>query len=510
MHDIICPQCGGRFIARDVAFDLSQYVTTLLFDDPHDMERVQTAGFKFYADEESIITNTTDDNRTPLFCDSALGPDGSDTWYPYVVTGTLLLEYIESSLNNMDMTLRDLLAEIEDVQRGKNKRYNIQQINAIRDIYRMFFTSSVGISEFDIDDYNVQTAIRILLHLVNNEDKSITLRVRLYSSHHNEKRPDYAVPDILFIFDNGLSQRINKCCRYCGAHMPTEFGYYKMVPVVLLGSHFSGKTSFLLAMLFTVRYKAPFNSVNTKLTFTTLEDDKDLTAFNKNIERYMRGEPTLKTDFVNVPILNIRVNDTIYTFVDWPGEKFISANEEKDADFVFRKRRIIQQARHFICCLEPSQVDHAAGDTDENVQFPVMDLIERFKWHMSFPNRQKLRSITCAINKFDILSGKPNTSLVFDMISQTSESDVYSDTTWKEENFRRVVDSTKRYMENQNPILYSGFERMANFESIPKYYYPVSPYGKNPEANNGNNIVVHQASLAGMPLLGILKADGMI
>ena len=509
MHDIICPQCGGRFIARDVAFDLSQYITPLLFDDPRDQERVLTAGFKFFADEESIITHTIKENKTPLFCDSALGPDGADTWYPYVVTGAVLLDYIKASLNTIDSSFEVILSEINEVANSKNMRYNITQVNAIRDIYRLFFTSAAGMSEFDIDDENVKTAIRILIHLSNNKEKSLTLRVRLYSSHHNIKKPTYAVPDVLFIFDSGTSRRIKKCCRYCGAPMPTEFGYYKMVPIVMLGSHFSGKTSFLLSMLFTVRHKAPFNTVSSKIRFSTLDNDKDLIAFNNNIERYANGEPTLKTDFVNVPILNIRANDTIYTFIDWPGEKFISSTEAKDDEFIFNNKKIISHARHFICCLEPSQVDASVGETDENVKFPVMDLIDAFKWHMSFPNLKKLRSITCVINKFDVLSGRRNTDELFNTLLQVSENDVYSDSTWKEENFQRINKSTKHYMEAQNPILYSGFETMPNFESITKYYYPVSPYGKNPEGANGD-IVVHQASLAGMPLLGILKADGMI
>jgi hypothetical protein len=361
-----------------------------------------------------------------------------------------------------------------------------------------------------MDDYNVQTAIRILLYLNQNQEKSVTLKIRLYSSRHNKNKPEYAIPDTLFIHDNGVKKMITKCCRSCGAEFPTEYGYYKMVPVVLLGSHFSGKTSLLLAMLFTTRYKAPFNSVNSKLRFSTLDNDKNLVAFNNNIERYQNGEPTLKTDFVNVPILNIRVDDTIYTFVDWPGEKFISKNEGVDIDFILSERQIITQARHFICCLEPSQVDSHVGDTDENVKFPVMDLINRFRWHIDLANHHKLRSITCAINKFDVLAGRNNTAPVFDMLTKISELEIYSDSTWNEENFKLVNETTKRYMDAQAPVLFNGFECMTNFEDVTKFYYPISPYGKNPEKQSEDDIVMNQTNLTGIPLLGILKADGMI
>lgn len=510
MHDIICPHCGGRFLARDVAFDLSKYVTELLFDDPRDLEDVQNAGFRYYADEESILSHTLANNHTPLFCENRLGPDGSDSWYPYVITCEVLMEYIKAQIDNADTSLETLLDEILEIFENKHMSYNIQHVNTIKIIYHMFFTGSLDDAEFSMKDHNVQVALRILLHIYTNPQKSLTLRVRLFSSKHNKSKPQYVVPDTMFVFENGVSQRLDKVCRYCGAPMATEFGYYKMVPVVLLGSHFSGKTSFLLAMLYSIRYRAPFASTNTKLRFATLDNDKDLIAFNNNIERYQRGESTLKTDFTNIPILNIRVNDSIYTFVDWPGEKFISANEEHDTDFVFRKRRVISQARHFLCFLEPSQVDTSISDTDENVRFPLMDLVEKFRWHMEIPGIEKIRSVSCIMNKFDmLLQTKHNTNEISGVVAQVSESNVYSDATWNNDNFERLNNAAQRYLDAQSPILYKAFEGMVDFEKIPKYYYPVSPYGKNPEEANGN-ITIHHTCLAGMPLLGILKTDKLI
>ena len=68
MHDIICPSCGNRFIARDVAFDLSQYITDLLYEDAGDEDRILSAGFRYYVDEESIVLNTKEGHGVPLFC----------------------------------------------------------------------------------------------------------------------------------------------------------------------------------------------------------------------------------------------------------------------------------------------------------------------------------------------------------------------------------------------------------------------------------------------------------
>lgn len=509
MHDIICPQCGGRFIARDVAFDLSKYITSLLFDDPRELEDVQNAGFKFYADEESILTHTLENNKVPLFCEIALGPSGSESWYPYVITCGTLLDYIEAKLDNNSQSLRELLIDLMEIAEDRNASYNIQQVNTVQMLYQIFFAAALNTNDFSMDDDNVKTALRIMFHMLENEEKSLMLKVRLFSSKLNTKRPDYAVPDTLIIFDNGRSERINKCCRNCGAELPLEFGYYRIVPVILMGSHYSGKTSFLLAMLYTVRTKFAMHAVKSHIVLETLTNDRNLIAFDKNIERYQRGQPTLKTDFVNVPILNIRAGDCIYTFVDWPGEKFISAASERDNDYVFRHKPIIGQARHFLCFLEPSQVDHSVAEADENVQFPLMDLIERFRWHMSLPPHNKLRSFSCIINKFDVLEGKRNTSEVFDVMSYISETDIYSDGAWNDANFQKIDTATRQYIEAQSPILYSGFEYMSGFEKLPRFYLPVSPYGKTPE-EAGEDIVINRNCLAGLPLFCILKADKMI
>jgi len=40
MHDIICPNCGERFLGYDVAFDMASYVLPLLCAKQDDQEKV--------------------------------------------------------------------------------------------------------------------------------------------------------------------------------------------------------------------------------------------------------------------------------------------------------------------------------------------------------------------------------------------------------------------------------------------------------------------------------------
>ncbi len=504
MHDIICPHCGNSFIARDVAFDLSSLITTLLFDDPKEKESVESAGFKYFADEESIITNTDPLNKTPLFCDSSIGPGYSDPWYPFIISGDTLYKYIEAKIGGA-FVLSKTLSSIATVKKGQ---YNITQINEIRMLYQSFFSAAQNGDSFDIEDANVQTAIRILLYINSHRNKSVTLQVRLYSSKHNVKRPNYLVPDIMFIF-NGIGQpsiRVGKCCRYCGAAFPTEYGYYKMMPVVLLGSHFAGKTSFLLAMLYSTRALMPFVSENSTLKFHSLDNDKDLVAFDKNVDRFARGLPPIKTDFVNIPILNVRVNDYIYTFVDWPGEKFINDQDNNDLEFIFNTKPVIHCARHFLCFIEPSQMDPDIRETEENVNFTPIDLLNRFRQHFAFADR--VNSIVCILNKVDVLMASDPTGLLSATMS-VPESDVFTGSSWNADKMHSIDENVRRYMMALSPSLFSGFQQIEASDN--KVYLAAAPYGGDPEEEKkGKAIVTHGTSRAGMPFLSILKTDGLI
>lgn len=510
MHDIVCPHCGDRFLSSDVAFDLSKYIQPLLYENINDSEAVQNVEFKFYADEDSIVKNTTPNHHAILFCDNKLGPDRSEEWFPYVVTGELLFNYIEERAN-WGSDLAEILQEIAEVRNDRKLNYTAQHVSVIKTLYQLFFGAARKSVTFDIEDDNVQTAIKILLHIVSHPQLQTTINVRLYSSQLNKQRPDYVIPDLMFVFDSGTVEKLSKCCRYCGAILPMEYGYYRMYPIVLLGSHFAGKTSFLSALLYTVENKSPFIDEK-KIKWSTLENDVDLRVFNTNVERYREGKPPIKTDLHNVPILNIKIGYNIYAFIDWPGEKFITNFTNIDDDYVFQSRRVIRRATHFLCFVEPSQIDRTLPLPEENVNFSSTELLERFKWHMDIADIHKIKSVTYIVNKADLLRDTPNAMDLALVMDNAQETDIFSAGVWHQDEFDKIDGKLRRYIDNQDHMLYSGFDTMDGFEKVHKAYLPVAPYGKRTDLDDADNsnVVIHQTALAGLPLLHILKVDGVL
>lgn len=516
MHDIICPHCGESFIASDVAFDLSEYVQPLLYSDPKDSEDVKSVGFKYYVDEDTISKHSLPDNTIPLLCDRPGGPDLADPWYPFVIDNAMLFRYIEEQVS-VDGSLSGVLNEILEIQDTRGAHFHVRHVNTIQAIYRRFFAIARDslADSFDIDDANVQIALQILLYIYQNPTVSVTLKVRIYSSMLNHQKRNYRVPDILFVLKNGIiGERHYKCCRYCGTSFPTEYGYYKMMPVVLLGSHYAGKTSYLLSLLYTIRELPPFSQDgvgNRSINASTLSEDNDLVAFSKNIEHFKMGEDPDKTDFTNVPILNVLVNNIIYTFIDWPGEKFIDGELRRNDEFVYQTRRVICKARHFLCFLEPSQIDLNRIESEERVRFNADALKTSFEWHMRLTGVNRLRSITYVVNKIDLFLGddqndaNPNAGMVLDLARNKAETSVYSGGKWSEEEFKYIDKTTQDFIQIQNPNLLSALSQMPSFVDVPKAFVPVAPYGERKKETSSS--VVHRTRLAGVPLLRILELD---
>jgi len=516
MHDIICPHCGESFIASDVAFDLSEYVLSLLYNNPKDSEDVKRVGFKYFVDEDTISKHTLRGNTVPLICDRPGGPDLADPWFPFVITNKMILQYIEQQVS-VDGSLSEILDEIiQKVQNVRGASYSVRHIETIQSIYRRFFAvAQEGFDEFDIDDSNVQIAIKILLYIFTHKEQSVTLRVRIYSSRLNRKKPEYRVPDILFVLKNGIvGERHYKCCRYCGTSFPSEYGYYKMMPVVLLGSHYSGKTSYLLSLLYSVNELPPFSQdgvENRSINVSTLNEDNDLVAFSKNIERFKMGEDPDKTDFTNVPILNLLVDNIIYTFIDWPGEKFIDGEARHNDDFVYQSRRVIRKARHFLCFIEPSQIDMNRIESEERVRFSANELVASFNWHMILTGVDHVRSINYIINKIDLFAGddknpsNPNATVILDLVRNKAETSVYSGGKWFESEMQAIDSTARSFMQVQNPVLLAGLTSMPSFKDIPLMFVPVAPYGESKKGRSASTI--HRTRFAGIPLLRIMELD---
>ena len=169
MHDIICPDCGDRYLASDVAFDLSQYITPLLHEKPEDEEDVLSVKFKFYADEDAILRSPEPGNDVPLKWETPIGPNPLDPLYPYVVTAESIFQYICEKAKEKPEIMGKLLDSIAEANKGnKTGRFicNAQQANVLNTLYNVFFdVARTSVSRFDLGDNHVNIAINTNLLL---------------------------------------------------------------------------------------------------------------------------------------------------------------------------------------------------------------------------------------------------------------------------------------------------------------------------------------------------------
>lgn len=517
MHDIICPNCGERFLGYDTAFDISDRVFILIQNaignSSDNIRAVENAKFKFYLTENMILSANPELTSEKLRCPK-IGPNQSSTLCSFRITRALIYEYLyqKSGAKTFDEFDEIIMNIAETVEERGIRNVNPLDLYKLEILYYTVFKSSNHNSgKMSIEDENVRIAIQIICYLYNNKnnvDDYIDLDIAIFSANAN-KREDYEIADILFV-RNGLNfDKIYKSCPYCGRRLPEEFGYYKIMPVVLLGSHSSGKTSYLVSLYNTALYNPDFVECSTM----SADSDDNLKPFQTNVERFQKGLAPRKTDFINIPILNLLVNDIIYSFIDWPGEKFIDESEERNAEFIYQSRRIMACAAHVMLFLPPQQVDLIMAETEERVVFQVPDLIGRLKTHLSFTGR--LRSLTCVINKVDLLEGRPNAGMILEQINNVSEADIFNGEAWNEQNYKKLESVTEEYLKVQNLLLYRDLMKTAEEWNTELHCLPVKPYGfnapdDNSDGNQQNQITILHGKLQGVPFLRILKTDRAI
>lgn len=533
MHDIICPDCGELFLGYDVTFDMSESVASLLYYKKEEEENVNSVKFKFYVDEEMIKKSNKNGQTSLLYCDNAIGPAATDKAFSFIVTRNMLYDYVLSKCKDGEERnkLNTILSNQADrILKNDFSQVVTEDITLIQLYHALFAVADKSVVKISIDDEHVKTALKILSFLYKNKDNTTDNRifqVSIYSDVNLYNRNKHHVPDALFVHNGVHYDKKVKCCRYCGSRLPREFGYYKMRPVVLLGSHSAGKTSYLLSLLDTIRNQQPFNCAG--LRASTLMEDDNLKAFEKNIDRYKAGLGPEKTDFKDVPILNIKIgddttddtsDDTIYSFIDWPGEKFINTGAW-DMNFISEYRRVISRAQHILFFMPPEQIDLGMDRPDENEVFEPSELENNLRLHFDFPNKKKTRSVIYVINKFDKLEGRNNTESLFNVIKNTDQASLYTDR-WNSEAYDALDNAAKDYIKQKYFSLFSALDSVdlmnnkgGKLQAVEKHYIPVAPYGEdiNPadaDAKAGNNKVIHKGRLAGVPFLRMLATDGII
>ena len=163
MHDIICPNCGERFLGYDVAFDMSDYVLPLLYSNINDEEAVRQVKFKYYVDEEVILQSNKHEDPRLIECTNPGGPGFNDSAFSFLVNGKILYEYILSksgyNRNELNAILDQLTDAVEENDFGSITPLQLSQISTLYHV--LFGVSDKLVGEISIDDEFVRSIINL-------------------------------------------------------------------------------------------------------------------------------------------------------------------------------------------------------------------------------------------------------------------------------------------------------------------------------------------------------------
>lgn len=573
MHDIICPRCGRKFIARDVVYDISEYIYPLITEDNIRNNFQRNFIFKFLVDEQFIIENSEDVERetydgVKISLSTNGIPNSEDNFYEFSVTSPIILKYImnkigfESKKQRICEVVSDILdgAIDEDdsfavfssfigivngvLSTPANSRTAKDKFNSIRKnpvtisfVQEIFAKCFAKNTRFDFENEGKQVVSMLnYLTTIADGNSAIPLSIKLSCSEEG-------VPDDLYIkTDRGMAQ-VKKSCRHCGIRFPREYGHHKMIPIVFFGSHNSGKTTYLCSLNRAIMNKPFFSFQN--ITFTSLNTDDNV--ITQMLEYYNAGKACPKTEvkLEEVPYTSILVTkkgtredpssakSAIYVFVDGPGEIMVKENGELN-DYNLTTSLALFSARHMFCFVTPEQVVQPGNDNDdddyeENVAYDpntIYTCLRNYVDAITGKPNHRFSTIVTIINKFDRYNLEGNKELAAEPFSEalsTINTEVY-DKMIQSRIYNRqsgewddtVWEYFKQLMEdfllgtNAQDIFQSISD---DYEAYAPAYVPVAPMGftaQSDSLDDGEEKKNPQPIMVAIPLLYVLYRDGML
>ncbi len=511
MFNIICSHCGQSVLPINATFDLSDYITQLYMAD-NDSINMKLKYYVKIADI-NITESCKDYNDTNLKFDLIkhhAGPESSDDYFKYVFTNDMLIDYIARKINTDRNTIYNIISQ--EARRGS---YTDDQNRIIRDVFeKCFYTKQEEASYIDGNEISADCKRQIMAILVEIfEYTGKKVEVKLSFGCKTDKH-GIDIPMVLFVLDGVTAKQEKRKCDNCRCAFPQEFGFYKIVPVTLLGSQGTGKTTFLFSMMYAILNKSPFIDDN-KLSIQSLVEDSEKEWIDEGYKVFKKGGVPNKTDFTDVPSFSWLINDVIYTFSDWPGEAFL--NDENSMDFAFNSKKSVFKSPHILLFLNPDQIDPDL-ETEGHECIPWSKIYDRFKAHI-LP-QSELTSITIIINKSDVFFDDPHYRDFTEQLQKivgnevVREGHLYTETkgTGKDLLNKEKVDEINRFARNflnrhgiQGSVIEKTYENTKQIN-----YIPVAPLGVEGSEFTTGKHMVDKSVLSGLPLLLILATDGIL
>ena len=498
MHDIICPKCGERYIARDVAFDFSDFIEPLI-KDSYIIDENQRFRFKYYIDEEDIAKSTEN------FAYAEGGSVTDSSFMPFEVSCKTIVSYIGRFIDgDCDVFFNSIVHAAQNRRRGENV-FGRERINDLRNIFNKCFEGSD--TEFDsMSGENIcsELMLRLLCFVWKNRESKIRIRIRLNLTVYGDTN-GAAVPDaLLAVRDDGSVVKIPKSCPVCHRVLSAEFGHYRSVFVGMLGEEKDSKTSFLQGLLKTVRYDArpPFDA-----------------SVNGFVIDSLSGEGGAAID-PESPMLTLRSGVTLITFVDIPTES--PAYLKTDAEHIEldnRRKQLICQCSHFVCFIPNGRLLPCAEENFLDSSL-CTDLLHDFGKCVALSQSaayKTVRSVSVILNNIELYRHLPLAQNMCELIERYSENDIFDQNGWHDTPWETINFRTKVFL-----IQYLNFfinRSMSMWEQLEPAYFGISPeceiLSQGTETDGDGEATtapspVRSPYMVGLVILYVLRREGLL
>ncbi len=210
MHDIICPLCGERTLARDVGFDLSDCISSLL---PTDAIASVGMQFHFIVKEEQLFPN---------------GTPSHGAFVPFTITFETLRLYIcRHTGTQSDLLFGELYTLCK--QKKEEAVYPPLLYSWLETVcITCFSRNRQPIYPGRLYKREMDAVADFLCRLYEEDDqeKELTLPLRSILAKTNTTDAE-EIPDGLRLSEQEKTKIIPKCCPRCGFSFPTAFGHYR-------------------------------------------------------------------------------------------------------------------------------------------------------------------------------------------------------------------------------------------------------------------------------------------
>lgn len=517
MHDIMCPGCGERYLARDVAFDFSAFVEPLI-KDSYIIEDSQKFRFRYYIDEEDISKSADD------FIYAEGGKLTNSGFVSFEVSCGTLAEYVGRFIDGDCTVFFDSICRAAQNRRRGDDAFGSERLNDLRNIYRKCFSGADG--EFDGmrgENLCCELMLRLLCYIWENREKSIRTRVRLNITVYGDTH-GAGVPDSLYaLTEGGEVITMPKCCPCCHRQLAYDFGHYRSVFVGMLGEEKDSKKDFLRGLLSTVcdNVRPPFDASVNGFVVETLSSDPDLTA--------LRSDNSSQQS-----ILTLRTGSTLITFADIPDAAQTSDMIDAEAlEEDNRRRKLICQCSHFVCFIPNGKLIPFANASRSGDTLSA-ELLRSFGKSVALSESagyKTVKSVTVVINRLEKYRSIALANDVCELMKIYSEKDIFDREGWHNTAWEMINFKTKIFMiQYLNYFINRSLDMWKDFEPAflgvsPEFEYEKQEDGVGTDQNvkdgeigadaenNGaekQTVIEKRPYMVGAVLLYVLRREGLL